>query len=173
VDVAAVGERIISASPDGAAVIDSMPSERSVQPISGTSYAAPTVAAIAALVRSVAPQLTARQVMQRIEATARRPAAGWDPLIGHGVVDVVAALDGLRPPAPAPPRPAAVPAPAAERSGTHRVAVIGAAVCAVLAVGAAAAPARSRRGQAVPHQVACPMDNSGPCGSNASTGHGA
>ncbi|CAG7129756.1 hypothetical protein PICSAR246_00011 [Mycobacterium avium subsp. paratuberculosis] len=36
--------------------------------------------------------LTARQVMQRIEATAHHPPAGWDPLVGHGTVDPLAAV---------------------------------------------------------------------------------
>jgi membrane-anchored mycosin MYCP len=64
-------------------------------PISGTSYAAPVVTAVAALIRSREPRLTARQVMQRIEDTAHHPAAGWDAQVGHGVVDAMAALQAL------------------------------------------------------------------------------
>ena len=88
VDVAAPGEAVLSLSTDGEQLTDTVDGE----PISGTSYAAPVVAGVAALVRSRAPQLTARQVMQRIEQTARRPSAGWDPYVGFGVVDPLAAV---------------------------------------------------------------------------------
>ncbi len=61
---------------------------------SGTSYAAPVVTGIVALLRARSPELTARQVMQRIEDTAHRPPAGWDPVVGHGIVDALAAVTG-------------------------------------------------------------------------------
>jgi membrane-anchored mycosin MYCP len=92
VDVAAPGEGIVSLDPDGEGLVDTLPALDGEMPISGTSYAAPVVSAIAALVRSRSPELTARQVMQRIEDTAHRPAAGWDPVVGHGVVDALAAM---------------------------------------------------------------------------------
>lgn len=92
VDVAAPGEGIVSLDPDGEGLVDTLPSLDGEMPISGTSYAAPVVSAIAALVRSRSPELTARQVIRRIEDTAHRPAAGWDPVVGHGVVDALAAL---------------------------------------------------------------------------------
>jgi membrane-anchored mycosin MYCP len=92
VDVAAPGEGIVSLDPDGEGLVDTLPALDGEMPISGTSYAAPVVSAIAALVRSRSPELTARQVMQRIEDTAHRPAAGWDPVVGHGVVDALAAV---------------------------------------------------------------------------------
>ena len=74
--------------------MSSVPASGDPMPISGTSYAAPVVSGIVALVRSRSPELTARQVMQRIEATAHRPSAGWDPVVGHGVVDALAAVGG-------------------------------------------------------------------------------
>jgi membrane-anchored mycosin MYCP len=77
VDVAAPGEAVNSL---GSA------------PVSGTSYAAPIVTGVAALIRARFPALTARQVMQRIESTAHHPAAGWDALVGHGTVDPLAAV---------------------------------------------------------------------------------
>ena len=77
VDVAAAGE--------GATSLGSAP-------VSGTSYAAPLVTGVAALIRARFPALTARQVMQRIESTAHHPAAGWDALVGHGTVDALAAV---------------------------------------------------------------------------------
>ncbi|TDD61777.1 type VII secretion-associated serine protease mycosin [Kribbella antibiotica] len=56
--------------------------------MSGTSFAAPFVSATAALVRSAWPELTAEQVIQRIEATAS-PARGGRASneYGAGVVD--------------------------------------------------------------------------------------
>jgi membrane-anchored mycosin MYCP len=89
VDVAAPGEGVVSLAPAGDGLIDTASSD---SPISGTSYAAPVVSAIAALVRARSPALTARQVMKRIEDTAHRPSAGWDPLVGRGVVDALAAV---------------------------------------------------------------------------------
>jgi membrane-anchored mycosin MYCP len=92
VDVAAPGEGIVSLDPDGEGLVDTLPAPGGAMPISGTSYAAPVVSGIAALVRSRSPELTARQVMQRIEDTAHRSSAGWNPAVGHGVVDALAAL---------------------------------------------------------------------------------
>lgn len=89
VDVAAPGENLVSLHPDGRQLIDSIGRGA---PISGTSYAAPVVAGIAALVRSRSPQLSAREVMRRIEDTARTPSEGWNPFVGHGVVDALAAV---------------------------------------------------------------------------------
>jgi subtilisin family serine protease len=56
--------------------------------LSGTSFAAPFVAATAALVRSAWPKLKAAQVIQRIRATAT-PARGGagSPEYGAGIVD--------------------------------------------------------------------------------------
>jgi membrane-anchored mycosin MYCP len=97
VDVAAPGEGVVSLSTDG----DGLTSSIGDEPISGTSYAAPVVAGVAALVRARAPHLTARQVMQRIEQTARHPSAGWDPFVGAGVVDPLAAVSAdVGPPPP-------------------------------------------------------------------------
>ncbi|WP_177238627.1 type VII secretion-associated serine protease mycosin [Pseudonocardia ammonioxydans] len=80
VDLAAPGVDLPAPTgPDGAVV-------------SGTSYAAPLVAGTAALLRERFPMLTAGQVADRLRATARRPAAGRDDRVGHGVLDPVAAL---------------------------------------------------------------------------------
>jgi membrane-anchored mycosin MYCP len=77
VDVAATGE--------GMTIFGSAP-------LSGTSYAAPIVSGLAALIRARFPNWTARQVMQRIESTAHHPPAGWDPFVGNGTVDARAAV---------------------------------------------------------------------------------
>jgi subtilisin family serine protease len=69
----------------------------------GTSFAAPFVAGAAALVRSAWPQLTAPQVVQRLQATAA-PARGGkgSPSYGAGLVDPYRAVtDGLTTASPA------------------------------------------------------------------------
>lgn len=151
VDVAAPAEAVISLNPAGEGLTDTMPGHVEPQPISGTSYAAPMVSGVAALLRAVAPQLTARQVMHRIESTARHPVSGWNPLVGHGVVDALAAMRGIAAPAPtSAARPLARPPAVLTEAEPGRFALVGAAVCAVLAVASAAL--RSRRGaDAVPH----------------------
>ncbi|HTM83801.1 MAG TPA: type VII secretion-associated serine protease mycosin [Mycobacterium sp.] len=129
VDVAAPGERIVSLHPDGEGLIDTAAGEK---PISGTSYAAPAVAGLAALVRSRFPRLSAREVMRRIETTAHRPPGGWDPFVGNGVVDALAAVSGGSAPVAAPAQVkrtvSATPAASIDPQPT-RVAFGGVAVC--------------------------------------------
>jgi membrane-anchored mycosin MYCP len=140
VDVAAPGEGVVSLDPDGDGLIDTLPGSSDPRPISGTSYAAPVVTGIAALVRARSPELTARQVMKRIEETAHHPPSGWDPLVGNGIVDALAAVsaDASRPPA----SPALLPTAAAPHdrapadAGPRRIAFIGAAVCVAAAAAA-------------------------------------
>ncbi len=60
--------------------------------LSGTSYAAPVVSGVAALLRERFPSLTPEQIADRIRATARHPARGRDDRVGFGVVDPTAAL---------------------------------------------------------------------------------
>lgn len=63
--------------------------------VSGTSFATPAVAAVAALLFSRG--LTVQQVHDRILSTARDLGpAGWDPIYGYGEVDAYAALVGHR-----------------------------------------------------------------------------
>ncbi|MCW2685663.1 MAG: peptidase and in, kexin, sedolisin [Mycobacterium sp.] len=96
VDVAAPGENVVSLNPDGQGLMSALPAvDGESMPISGTSYAAPIVSGVAALVRDRFPGLTARQVMQRIEDTAHRPSAGWDPFVGQGIVDALAAVSAV------------------------------------------------------------------------------
>jgi membrane-anchored mycosin MYCP len=153
VDVAAPGEAVVSLDPDGEGLVDALPAVGGTTPISGTSYAAPVVTGVAALVRSRWPQLTARQVMQRIEGTAHRPPAGWNPVVGHGVVDPLAAVSsGSIDPAPhVTARVAPAPVTAADPL-PRRVAFGGAAIClavmTMVAVPAVFGP--SRRRDAVP-----------------------
>jgi membrane-anchored mycosin MYCP len=149
VDVAAPGEGIVSLDPDGEGLMDSLPTSGDPIPISGTSYAAPVVSGIVALVRSRSPELTARQVMQRVEETAHRPAAGWDSVLGHGVVDALAAVSGDGTSAPAFERSQSRPEPhpaatAADHQG-RRYAVGGAAVCLAISVATVAMTASAAR----------------------------
>ncbi|MUL81354.1 type VII secretion-associated serine protease mycosin [Mycobacterium sp. CBMA247] len=158
VDVAAPGENLVSLHPDGEQLIDTIGREA---PISGTSYATPVVAGVAALVRSRFPQLSAREVMRRIEDTARTPPDGWNPFVGHGVVDALAAVSGGTPPhsaAPAAPVSVAPPVPAPTDHLPRRIAFGGGAVCVAMTILTAlmlsAGRLRRRRpdaGQRVPH----------------------
>ena len=67
--------------------------------VQGTSFAAPLVAATAALVRSRYPQMPAGEVVNRLLATARDLGpTGRDDRFGYGVVDPVAALTAQVPP---------------------------------------------------------------------------
>lgn len=149
VDVAAPGEGVISLDPDGEGLIDQIPTATGEKPIGGTSYAAPVVAGVAALLRSRSPQLTARQVMQRIEDAARQPAAGWDPVVGHGVVDVLAAVTGSAAPrrdATGGQSPTARhPVQQARDDRPTGLALRGAAVCLALTIGATAITLSGRR----------------------------
>jgi membrane-anchored mycosin MYCP len=134
VDVAAMGEAVASLSS---------------APLSGTSYAAPVVSGLAALIRARFPALTARQVVQRIESTAHHPPAGWNPLVGNGTVDAVAAVstDASSPGNVAEPPPARVPIPTPPprrptNSPARDTALRGAAMCLIaltcaLVIGAA------------------------------------
>ena len=61
---------------------------------SGTSFAAPEVSGIAALVWSLRPELTAFQVANLLQNTATRPRNGdWNPSLGWGVVNAKAAVE--------------------------------------------------------------------------------
>jgi len=60
----------------------------------GTSFAAAFVSGVVALVRSAHPELTAAQVVARIEATAH---GGTGPGTGHGMVDPVRAVTAVLP----------------------------------------------------------------------------
>jgi membrane-anchored mycosin MYCP len=144
VDVAAPGEEVVSLSAQGDGLVDSRPDTR---PLSGTSYAAPVVSGVVALVRSRLPQLSARQVMARIEDTARHPADGWNAQVGRGVIDPLAAVSGGVP-TPNPARVAATPAapaPGPDDRPSRRIAFLGTAVCMAVAAVAATGRRRSRR----------------------------
>ncbi|MFZ2177091.1 MAG: type VII secretion-associated serine protease mycosin [Rhodococcus sp. (in: high G+C Gram-positive bacteria)] len=99
VDVAAPGAGLTSLHPKTGDLTNTVYSAQgNAEPLNGTSFAAPYVSATVALVRSRFPQLSAKQVMARIEATAHAPAEGWNSLVGNGVIDPVAAVTADVPP---------------------------------------------------------------------------
>lgn len=153
VSVAAPGTGIISldSTPGSGRLVNAQPGRDGLVTIDGTSFAAPYVAGVAALVRARFPALTAAEVINRITATAHAPGTGRDDAIGYGVVDPVAALTDLiprdvRPGAAS--RAIAPPAPEPQAGGLGRtVAIVGAvgSLLAVIAGVAISAPRHRRR----------------------------
>jgi membrane-anchored mycosin MYCP len=62
--------------------------------LDGTSFATPFVAGVAALMRSANPNMSAAQVVARIEATADGPT---EPITGNGMVNPLQALQAVLP----------------------------------------------------------------------------
>ncbi|SEQ30103.1 type VII secretion-associated serine protease mycosin [Lentzea albida] len=99
VSIAAPGEEIISVDPKGTGLTNANVKADGVGKIQGTSFAAPYVSGITALVRERFPDLKARQVMDRLKATALHPGnvSGRDHRVGFGMVNPVAALTAVLP----------------------------------------------------------------------------
>ncbi|MFF3679820.1 type VII secretion-associated serine protease mycosin [Streptomyces sp. NPDC002120] len=137
IGVAAPGVDMVSTVPGFGQCIDN-----------GTSFSAPYVAGVAALLRAEHGDWTAEQIVWQIQNTAERSINGHDDYVGWGVVDPVRALsqDQEVPKAPVPdpgPPPAAAPEAAPlqltetaqereERFGTYALG-IGAVLIAVIA----------------------------------------
>jgi membrane-anchored mycosin MYCP len=112
-----------------------------LRPLDGTSFAAPYVAGLAALVRERFPQLSARQVMRRIEQTAQHttgPRRRRED-VGYGVIDPVAALTAVLPGEPGsargpgnPARLSGFPPPPPDNALPRTVALTGSAAALVL-----------------------------------------
>jgi uncharacterized repeat protein (TIGR01451 family) len=83
VRIAAPGVNVLSTYPNA-----------SYATMSGTSMATPHVAALAGLLFSTNPGISAAAVAQRIQQTAQSPNTGWNQYIGYGVIDAAAALGG-------------------------------------------------------------------------------
>ncbi|MFJ9551696.1 type VII secretion-associated serine protease mycosin [Streptomyces erythrochromogenes] len=150
IGVAAPGVDMVSTVPGFGQCIDN-----------GTSFSAPYVAGVAALLRAEHGDWSAQQIVWQIQNTAERAVNGRDDYVGWGVVDPVRALsqDQQAPKAPVPdpgPPPAAAPQAAPlrltetaqerqERYGTYALG-IGAVLIAVIAgVATVIRDARSRR----------------------------
>jgi len=93
VGIAAPGTDVVGFSPRDDNLVNAIDGpDNSLLVPSGTSFSTAIVSGVAALVRAKYPQLSAHQVIDRLQRTARAPARGVDNQIGYGVVDPVAAL---------------------------------------------------------------------------------
>jgi membrane-anchored mycosin MYCP len=99
-------------------------------------------------------------VMQRIESTAHHPPAGWDPVVGNGTIDALAAVstDSIPPISTSKPGPAPVPiptppAPASPDRQARNTALGGAAICLVALATALVAGAAGGRLRGSHHGV--------------------
>ncbi|MFJ9598156.1 type VII secretion-associated serine protease mycosin [Streptomyces virginiae] len=150
ISVAAPGVDMVSTVPGFGQCIDN-----------GTSFSAPYVAGLAALLRAEHGDWSAQQIVWQIQNTAERAVNGRDDYVGWGVVDPVRAVsqdqEAPKPPVPDPgPPPATAPQAAPlqltetaqerqERYGTYALG-IGAVLIAVIAGTATVVrDARSRR----------------------------
>src|SRR5699024_3717706 len=107
----APGVDVISTGPDGPGHLLA----------SGTSFATPYVAGVAALVRAHHPELTAEQVRHRLQATADAPGRKLpDRELGWGAVNAYAAVTAILPEEGGSKRASAAPVvvPAAAATGT-------------------------------------------------------
>ncbi|WP_328409288.1 type VII secretion-associated serine protease mycosin [Nocardia sp. NBC_00403] len=102
IGVAAPGRNIVSldSKPGGAGLVDSQQTSEGMGSIDGTSFSSAYVSGLAALVRARFPELSARQVMDRITRTAQAPGVGRDDRLGYGLVDPLAALTAQLPAQP-------------------------------------------------------------------------
>ncbi|QUQ70671.1 type VII secretion-associated serine protease mycosin [Kutzneria sp. CA-103260] len=111
VSVAGPGTGIITLDPGTNSGLANMEtgSNGQAQPLQGTSFAAPYVAGLAALVKDRFPNLNAYDVMHRIEMTAQHPGtpSGRNNQVGYGMIDPVAALTAVIPGEPNSPKPVA------------------------------------------------------------------
>ncbi|MFF1414537.1 type VII secretion-associated serine protease mycosin [Streptomyces sp. NPDC058289] len=153
VGIAAPGVDMVSTVPGFGQCVDN-----------GTSFSAPYVAGVAALLRAKHPQWTAQEVVWQLQNTAERSVNGHDDYVGWGVVDPVRALTqsavGAEPPKapvpdPGPPR-AAAPEPAAmrtsetarerdERLGTYALGIGGVLIAVIAGTATVVRDARNRR----------------------------
>lgn len=111
---AAPGEEIFTTDRTGRA---SEPGDYAV--VSGTSFASPYTAAVAALIISVHPDWTATQVEQQMQRTCRDLGTpGYDTTFGYGLPDAFKAVSTIAPPPTPTPTPTATPTPTPEPTST-------------------------------------------------------
>lgn len=99
VGVAAPGQNVVSldSAPGATGLVNTAQTAGGQAPIEGTGFSSAYVAGLAALVRARFPGLTAAQVIERIEKTAKHPGSGRDDAVGYGAVDPIAALGSHSP----------------------------------------------------------------------------
>ncbi|WP_369780251.1 type VII secretion-associated serine protease mycosin [Streptomyces sp. R33] len=152
IGVAAPGVDMVSTVPGFGQCIDN-----------GTSFSAPYVAGVAALLRAEHEDWTPQQIIWQIQGTAERSVNGRDDYVGWGVVDPVRAVtqDHEVPKAPVPdpgPPPAAAPEAAAlrmtesaqereERFGTYALGITGVLIAVIAGTATVVRDARKRRGR--------------------------
>ncbi|MFF0219177.1 type VII secretion-associated serine protease mycosin [Streptomyces vinaceus] len=152
IGVAAPGVDMVSTVPGFGQCIDN-----------GTSFSAPYVAGVAALLRAAHEDWTPQQIIWQIQGTAERSVNGRDDYVGWGVVDPVRAVtqDHEVPKAPVPdpgPPPAAAPEAAAlrttetaqereERFGTYALGIAGVLIAVIAGTATVVRDARRRRGR--------------------------
>ncbi|KHO18123.1 type VII secretion-associated serine protease mycosin [Mycolicibacterium setense] len=151
VAVAAPGERITSLDAAGPGLINAQLGQQGLAPLNGTSFAAPFVSGVVALIRSRYPDLTAGEVKDLVQRTARTPGNGPNQATGYGVVDPVAALTYQLPPGTAERDVTAgspiagPPQPDAGNVRARRIVFTVTAACLALMVAAVAVAAARRR----------------------------
>ncbi|MFF1342494.1 MULTISPECIES: type VII secretion-associated serine protease mycosin [unclassified Streptomyces] len=152
IGVAAPGVDMVSTVPGFGQCIDN-----------GTSFSAPYVAGVAALLRAKHEDWSPQEIVWQIQGTAERSVNGRDDYVGWGVVDPVRAVtqDHDRPKAPVPdpgPPPAAAPEVAAlrtsetaqereERFGTYALGIGGVLIAVIAGTATVVRDARKRRGR--------------------------
>ncbi|WP_406405265.1 type VII secretion-associated serine protease mycosin [Streptomyces sp. NBC_00879] len=147
VGIAAPGVDVVSTVPGNGQCVDN-----------GTSFSAPYIAGVAALLKAKYPDWTVAQIIAQIEQTAERSINGRDNFVGWGVVDPVRALSGEGKPISAPspdPGPPKPPAPEAahlamtetvqERNERYATYALGIGVVLVAVVGGSATVIRDTR----------------------------
>ena len=94
VDLSAPGTRILSTVPTNGCNVCLRPAGTNYESWSGTSMSAPFVSALAGLLASRDPGLSADQIRQRMEATAMDLGpAGEDPYFGYGRINANSAVE--------------------------------------------------------------------------------
>ncbi|MFF2196269.1 type VII secretion-associated serine protease mycosin [Streptomyces sp. NPDC058157] len=152
IGIAAPGVDMVSTVPGFGQCIDN-----------GTSFSAPYVAGVAALLRAKHPDWSAQEVVWQIQNTAERSVKGRDDYVGWGVVDPVRALTQDREPPrapvpdPGPPpaaAPQAVPLPLTEtaqerdeRIGTYALGITGLLIAVIAVTATVVREARRRVGR--------------------------
>jgi membrane-anchored mycosin MYCP len=153
VGIAGPGEQIVSlGNAQNSGLVNGLPSTKEpLVPINGTSFAAAYVSGVAALVRAEFPDLTARQIVNRLVSSAHNGARSPSNLVGAGVIDPVAALtwdipEGQAKPANAPIVRVEPPAPPPPDNRLPRLIAFGAGILAVVAAIVTATVIGMRRG---------------------------